>query len=72
MNFIAQFDLTSDVSMPTEPATHSIQSPAGDFCFVIRKVVSKEGERLARFRCNMEFESEVLGQAQHDFTLSFL
>ena len=67
MNFIAQFDLTSDVSMPTEPAKHSIQSPTGNFCFVIRKVVSKEGERLATFRCNMEFESEALGQAQHDF-----
>ena len=67
MKFIAQFDLTSDVSMPSDAEKYSIQSPNGDFSLVVREVSSKEGEPLATFRCNMEFESESLEHAQQDF-----
>ena len=67
MKFIAQFDVASDVSATEDVAKHPIQSPRGDFFLVIREGVSKEGERLAKLRCNMEFESEALEYAQQDF-----
>ena len=67
MKFIAQFDVISDVSASDNAVKHSIQSPEGDFSLVIRETVLKEGERLARLRCNMEFESEALEHAQQDF-----
>ena len=67
MQFIAQFDLTADVSMPNDPTKYSIRSPNSDFSLVVREVLPKKGEKMATFRCNMEFESEALENAQHDF-----
>ena len=67
MKFIAQFDVTSDVSVADNATKHAIQSPKGDFSLVVREAVLKEGERLARLRCNMEFESEALEHAQQEF-----
>ena len=67
MKFIAQFDLTSDVSMPNDAQKYSIQSPNGDYSLVFREISSKEDERLAKFRCNMEFESENLENSRQDF-----
>ena len=48
MKFIAQFDVTSDVSVADNATKHSIQSPKGDFSLVIREAVLKDGEKLAR------------------------
>lgn len=66
MQFIAQFDLTSDVSMPNDPAKYSIRSPDDDFSLVVRDVLLKKGKKLVTFRCNMEFKSESLEHAQQD------
>ena len=67
MKFMAQFDITSDVSITNDAAKRSIQSPNGDFSLVVREVVSREGDGIATFRCNMEFESEDLEHSQQDF-----
>ena len=67
MQFIAQFDLTSDVSMPSDPTNYSIRSPNSDFSLVVREILLKKGRKMATFRCNMEFESEALENAQNDF-----
>ena len=67
MKFMAQFDITSDVSITNDAAKRSIQSPNGDFSLVVREVVSREGDGIATFRCNMECESEDLEHSQQDF-----
>ena len=67
MKFMAQFDITSDVSITNDAANFSIQFPNGDFSLVVRKAVSREGERVATLRCNMEFQSASLQLAKQDF-----
>ena len=67
MRFMAQFDITSDVSVTDDAAKFSIHSSDDEFSLVIRDVTLVDDERLARFRCNMEFESENLQNAKEDF-----
>lgn len=67
MKFIAQFDIASDVSVTEDAANLSIRSPDGDFSLVVREVTLREGEQVAKLRCNMEFQSASLQVAKHDF-----
>ena len=67
MRFVAQFDLTADVSAPDDIEQKSIEHPNGDFKFIIRRKTVNEGNGTVTLHCNMAFDAAALDQAKEDF-----
>lgn len=67
MRFIAQFDLTADISASDDVGQQAIEHPNGEFKFIIRRKTVNDDSGTVTLHCNMEFEAAALDQAKETF-----